>query len=97
MNRTTRKPRRVGVAEAKAQLSRLLGEVGSGPIVVHNRGRDVAVLISVDGWEQKPERTGVEAWLSELASLRARHGGGVDDFEVEPARLSAVNPLRRER
>jgi antitoxin (DNA-binding transcriptional repressor) of toxin-antitoxin stability system len=37
-------PIRVSVAQAKSQLSRLLRTVDRQPVVIHNRGRDVATL-----------------------------------------------------
>jgi prevent-host-death family protein len=41
-------PRRLRVAEAKAKLSEAIRSVRSGPSIIHNRGRDVAVLIDVE-------------------------------------------------
>ena len=37
--------RRVGVAAAKAHFSTVLKNAGRGPTIVHNRGRDVAVIV----------------------------------------------------
>jgi prevent-host-death family protein len=88
--------RRVGVAEAKAHLSRLLLDTKDGPVVVHNRGRDLAVLIAIDEYEQlahQAEEKPVTQFLQRIAELKRRHGGGADDFEPPRAKLRARYPF----
>jgi prevent-host-death family protein len=82
------RPRRLSVAEAKAKLSEALRSVRSGPSIIHNRGRDVAVLIDVEQYEQlikdqqaAPDRSPAKAFLDRLVQIKQRFGGGVDGFE----------------
>lgn len=50
------------VAEAKARLSELLqSAVTDGPQMIANRGRPVAVVVSVEEWERKTRREGTLA------------------------------------
>jgi prevent-host-death family protein len=44
--------RRVGVAEAKARFSEVLRDTAKGPTLIHSRGRDLAVLIAIEDYEQ---------------------------------------------
>jgi len=85
-------PKRVGIAEAKAHLSDVLRTAADQPVVIHNRGRDVAVVLGVDAYERLRELEGKEStpaalFLAEVAELRERYGGGADipyervDFE----------------
>lgn len=87
----TVRPRRLSVAEAKAKLSEAIRSVRRGPSIIHNRGRDVAVLIDVEQYEQlvrdqqlaqaqRPARS----FLDRLDQIKERFGGGVDGFQ--PAR-----------
>jgi len=99
MKKTTlrRSPRRVGVAEAKAHLSRLLQDTKSGPVVVHNRGRDLAVLVAIDEYEQlsqNAEPKPAAQLLLRVAELKRRYGGGVDHFDPPRAKLRARYPFR---
>ena len=99
MKRTTARTsaRRVGVAEAKANLSSLLRDTKSGPVIVHNRGRDMAVLVAIDEYEQlsrHAEAKPVAQFLLRVAELKNRYGGGVDDFEPPRAKLRARYPFR---
>lgn len=85
--------RRLGVAEAKSRLSELLRDVAQGPTVIHSRGRDLAVVLAIEDYErltatQEPSRAGGTEFLRRVETLKARYGGGVDDFE--PARLNFV-------
>jgi len=82
------RPRRLSVAEAKAKLSEALRSIRSGPSVIHNRGRDVAVLIDVEQYEQlildqqaAGAQTPVKSFLDRLQQIKQLHGGGVDAFE----------------
>ena len=99
MKKTTTRalPRRVGVAEAKAHLSSILRETKTRPVVVHNRGRDLAVLVAIDEYEQlshQAEEKPVAQLLMRVAELKRRYGGGVDDFEPPRAKLRARYPFR---
>ena len=98
MKKTTR-TRRVGVADAKARLSEVLRDVEREPVVIHNRGRDVAVVIGVAAYERlSAAQAGAESGMSKLVSdieeLRDKYGGGAD---VAYERLDYVsrNPFER--
>jgi prevent-host-death family protein len=97
MKRTS-SPRRVGVAEAKAHLSSILRDTKSGPVVVHNRGRDLAVLVAIDEYEQlsrdADQKTPVSRFLLRVAELKQSYGGGVDDFDPPRAKVRARYPFR---
>jgi prevent-host-death family protein len=83
--------RRIGVAEAKSKLSEVIRETVQGPTVIHSRGRDLAVLLTLADYERllvgqaTSSRSGGAAFLERVEALKERHGGGVLDFE--PARL----------
>jgi antitoxin (DNA-binding transcriptional repressor) of toxin-antitoxin stability system len=85
--------RRLGVTEAKSKLSEALRHIDEGPTVIQSRGRDVAILISVDECERllsvRRSRgpTGGAAFLERVEALKLRHGGGVEGFEPEPLRF----------
>jgi prevent-host-death family protein len=98
----SQKTRRLGVAEAKSKLSEVLRDAAQGPLVIHSRGRDLAVVLAVEEYErltagQQPSRAGGSAFLQRVEALKLRHDGGVDDFE--PARLDFVpaNPFARSK
>jgi prevent-host-death family protein len=98
----SQKTRRLGVAEAKSKLSELLRDAAQGPLVIHSRGRDVAVVLAIEEYErltagQQPSRVGGAAFLQRVEALKLRHDGGVDDFE--PARLDFVpaDPFARSK
>ena len=86
--------RRLGVAEAKDKLSEVLRDAAQGPLVIHSRGRDLAVVLAIEDYErlmaagQQPSKAGGSAFLERVEALKLRHGGGVSDFE--PARLDFV-------
>jgi prevent-host-death family protein len=90
--------RRVGVAEAKAHLSNLLRELAAGPVIVHNRGRDLAVLVGIDEYERlardADQKSKGAQLLLRVAELKLRYGGGVDDFEPPQAKLRTRYPFR---
>jgi prevent-host-death family protein len=94
-----RRLRRVGVAEAKATFARLVREAPTGPTVVHNRGRDVAVVLSLAEYEalvSTRTRGGAGQRLTEaLETWRKRFGG--TDFTPEPAKIVPHDWVRRRR
>ncbi len=90
--------RRLGVAQAKAKLSEAVRRVAEGPIVIHNRGRDVAVLVGMDQFERSDrpdDDNGGQTFLSQLERLKARYGGGVEDFAPATLQLTASAPFAR--
>lgn len=93
MSMLSQKTRRLGVAEAKSKLSEVLRDAAQGPLIIHSRGRDLAVVLAVEEYErltagQQPSRAGGSAFLQRVEALKLRHDGGGDDFE--PARLDFV-------
>jgi prevent-host-death family protein len=93
---------RLGVAEAKDKLSEVLRDATQGPLVIHSRGRDIAVVLSVEEYErltagQQSLRAGGSVFLERVEALKLRHDGGVSDFE--PARLDFVpaDPFARSK
>jgi prevent-host-death family protein len=98
----SQKTRRLGVAEAKSKLSEVLRDAAQGPLVIHSRGRDLAVVLGMEEYErltsgQQPARAGGSEFLQRVEALKLRHDGGVDDFE--PARLDfvPVDPFARSK
>ena len=88
---TIPRARRLGVAEAKSKLSEVLREAEQGPMVIHSRGKDLAVVLSIEEYERLTagqRSAGGSAFLLRIEALKQRHGGGVSDFE--PARLDFV-------
>jgi prevent-host-death family protein len=84
--------RRLGIAEAKSKLSELLREAAQGPTVIHNRGRDLAVVLAIEDYErltadQHLQNAGGAAFLQRVEAVKHRHGSGAD---FEPARLEFV-------
>ena len=81
--------RRIGVAEAKARFSKVLRDAASGPTIIHSRGRDLAVLLAIEDYEQlaadraRAPGTGA-ALLRRIDAVKRRHGGGVDEFKPSP-------------
>jgi prevent-host-death family protein len=84
-------PRRLGVAEAKAHLSEVLRGLAQAPIIIHSRGRDVAVLVDVQTYERlagSADSGGAgAAFVEAVEAVRNRFGGGVA-FDPTPAKLS---------
>ncbi len=81
--------RRLGVAEAKSHFSEVLREVASGPTFIHNRGKDLAVILSLEEYDrlagsERAANAGGAAILRRVEALKERFGGG---FDFEPARL----------
>ena len=74
-------PVRIGVADAK--LSRALRSAGETPTIIHNRGRDVAVLLGVAEYERlvandDAKASAMSALLRDIEALKLRFGGGAD-------------------
>lgn len=59
------------VAEAKARLSELLDHaIKDGPQAITRRGREIAVVVSVDEWHKKSSRSGSLAEFLAASPLR---------------------------
>lgn len=99
MKKTFSRTRRIGVAEAKSELSRVLREVSSGPVVIHSRGRDLAVLVGIDEYEREhasPPTSVTLDLLARIDQLKRELGGGAD-LKTEPVDYEPLNPFRRAR
>lgn len=97
-----RPTRRVGIAEAKSRLSEVLRETAKSPTIIHSRGRDLAVLLAIDEYEQlvakSPGSPGTGgAFLSRIEAVKHRHGGGVEEFKPAPMNFRAVDPFSPRR
>jgi prevent-host-death family protein len=92
--------RRVGVAEAKARFSEVLREAVGSPTIIHSRGRDLAVLLAIDDYEQlaagsaRGAATGA-AFLDRIDTVKRRHSGGVDQFSPPAMSFRAIDPFSR--
>jgi antitoxin (DNA-binding transcriptional repressor) of toxin-antitoxin stability system len=87
-------PVRVSVAQAKSQLSRLLREVDHQPVLIHNRGHDVAQLVPVNTAQPVAgQTTPFEDFFVRLDLLRKRLKVKGVEFEPEPAALRPVDPF----
>ena len=104
MKRTTGAPlpprHRVGVAEAKSRLSELLRQTTAGPAIIHNRGRDLAVVLAVEDYdrlimEQGTVRRGGASFLERVEALKQRHGSGGEDFVPARLKLKSIDPFKR--
>jgi prevent-host-death family protein len=92
--------RRLGVAEAKAHFAEVLRTAEIEPVVIHNRGRDVAVVLSIAEHEaltreKAPAGSTGKRLVRALEEWRDRCGGV--DFEPARARIvphSWVRPRR---
>lgn len=82
--------RRVGVAEAKAHFADLLREADTTATVIHNRGRDVAVVLSMSDYARLTSGVAnlAPAGQQLIRALLKWHDdvGGVD-FEPEQIRV----------
>jgi prevent-host-death family protein len=59
------------VADAKARLSELLDHViNDGPQAISRRGREIAVLVSIEEWRRKTARSGSLAEFFAASPLR---------------------------
>jgi prevent-host-death family protein len=87
---TMNKPSRIGVAKAKATLSKVLRSAEKHPVVIQSRGRDVGAIVSMEDYsllKHASEKAGVAGWLERVAKLKKRHGGGAD-FEPRQMKLT---------
>lgn len=93
--RQTDGPVRVSVAQAKSQLSRLLRTVERQPVIIHNRGRDVARLVS--STQEGESATGGTPSFSEffvrLENLRRRMKMKGVDFSPERVVIRPADPF----
>lgn len=82
--------RRVSVAQAKSQLSALLRTIDRQPVVIHNRGRDVAKLTGAGAHpEQEPGDLPFVRFFQRLEALRRRLG--IKGVNFNPAR-AVIHP-----
>jgi prevent-host-death family protein len=94
------RPRRLSVSETKAKLSEALRTLDEGPTIIHSRGREVGVLVSVAEYEQSlAARDGgqprsMRQFLDDIEALKKKMDGGVD-FRPPRARLRTTNPFGR--
>ena len=59
------------VADAKARLSELLDQaISDGPQAITRRGREIAIVVSVEEWHKKSRRTGSLAEFFATSPLR---------------------------
>lgn len=59
------------VADAKARLSELLDKaISDGPQVITRRGREIAIVVSVEEWHKKSSRSGSLAGFLAASPLR---------------------------
>lgn len=87
--------KRVGIAEAKAHLSEVIRAASEQPVVIHNRGTDVAVVLAMDAYEKLREASvpnDAERFLADVALLRDRYGGGAD-IPYERVDFTPRNPF----
>jgi prevent-host-death family protein len=71
------------VAEAKARLSELLDHViNDGPQAISRRGREIAVVVSIEEWHRKTARSGSLAEFFAASGLR--------DSELDIERVDAA-------
>lgn len=95
---TPGRPRRLSVAETKAKLSEALRRLSEGPTIIHSRGREVGVLMSIEDYEQSVIARGrpksMRQFLEDIEALKKKMGGGVE-FRPPRARLRVKNPFGR--
>lgn len=85
---------RVSVAQAKSQLSALLRKVDRQPVVIHNRGHDVACLVSTrDAELSSGEPLPFVTFFNRLEVLRKRLRIAGVAFEPEKAVIRPVDPF----
>jgi prevent-host-death family protein len=94
--------KRLNVSEAKSKLSQALRELENSPTIIHNRGRDVAVLISMEDYERlvAAERTAsaptMKSFLEAVDDLKQQFGGGAA-MPRERLMFAPQNPFGRTR
>jgi prevent-host-death family protein len=70
------------VADAKARLSELLDQaINDGPQAITRRGREIAVVVSIEEWHKKSSRSGSLAEFLAASPLR--------DSELDIERVDA--------
>jgi len=99
---STSRLRRVGVAEAKSRFSAVVRDTARGPTIIHSRGRDLAVLVAIEDYEQLVAEhpggsAGGGAFLGRIEAVKRRHGGGVAEFTPAPLSFQAMDPFSRRR
>lgn len=81
-------------------FSEVLREAARGPTVIHSRGRDLAVLLAIDEYEQlaadrsRAAGTGA-ALLERIDAVKRRHGGGLDEFSPAAMSFRPIDPFAR--
>jgi len=93
---------RMGVAEAKARFSELLRNARNAPILIHNRGEEIAVVVDAAEWNRLQRLDGLAPTagarlLARIAEIKEREGGGVDGFEPVRAEIQAADPFAKAR
>jgi prevent-host-death family protein len=72
------------VADAKARLSELLDHViNHGPQAISRRGREIAVVVSIEEWHRKTARSGS---LAEFFAASPLRDSGLDIVRVDAPR-----------
>jgi len=95
---TGTRAKRLNVSEAKAKFSQALRELEDSPIIVHNRGHDVAVLVSIDDYERlvSAESSAKEptmgSFIDAVEALKQRFGGGAE-LLTRPTKFQPVDPF----
>jgi prevent-host-death family protein len=76
------------VADAKARLSELLDQaISDGPQAITRRGREVAIVVSVEEWHRKSSRAGSLAGFLAASPLRDS-GLRVEGVKAHPREVS---------
>jgi antitoxin (DNA-binding transcriptional repressor) of toxin-antitoxin stability system len=90
---------RVNVAQAKSQLSRLLRLVDHTEITIHNRGHDVARLVSQKSGQKnnQDEQYPFVTFLNRLELIRKRAGIKGTKLNIPKATIRPHNPFENER
>jgi prevent-host-death family protein len=92
-------PLRVSVAEAKSQLSSLLRAVDRQPVIIHNRGHDVARLVPAGGSDSSEASSSsfpFVRFFNRLEALRRRMKMKGVAFQPERAVIRPVDPFGSE-
>lgn len=90
---TAQRAKRLNVSEAKAKLSQAVRELENTPTIIHNRGRDVAVLISIEDYERllaaesSASTPAMSSFLEAVDGLKRKFGGGA---VLSPERMAFV-------
>lgn len=89
--------KRVGIAHAKAHLSEVVRDAAVAPIVIHNRGKDVAVVVGAEEYERLVDAaaarpTAGQRFLDTVNELKEQYGGGYE-IPWEPIDFVLRNPF----